>query len=81
MYKAAWNIAITHYFVYPVVCAIFVPLAVRNIKGIQWLLINEVLSYLIASAKGYWQKNHGFNASELYFLDELGGAKTHIIWS
>lgn len=79
--QAAWNIAITHYFVYPVVCAIFVPLAVRNIKGIQWLLIIWSIFILIASAKGYWQKNHGFNASELYFLYELGGAKTHIIWS
>ena len=31
--------------------------------------------------KGYWQKNHGFNHQELYFLYTLGGYRTHIIWS
>lgn len=79
--QAAWNISITHYLVYPVVCAILVPLAVRNIKGIQLLLIIWSIFILVAVAKGYWQKNHGFNERELYFLYVLGGARTHIIWS
>ena len=51
--QAAWNISITHYFVYPVVCAVFVPLAIRNIKGIQWLLIIWsvfILSHLLNSS-------------------------------
>lgn len=79
--QAAWNISITHYLIYPIVCAIFVPLAIRNIKGIQWLLIIWSIFILSAAAKGYWQKTHGFNERELYFLYVLGGAKTHIIWS
>lgn len=79
--QAAWNISITHYFIYPIVCAIFVPLAIRNMKGIQWLLIIWSIFILMAAAKGYWQKTHGFNERELYFLYVLGGAKTHIIWS
>jgi hypothetical protein len=79
--QAAWNISITHYLIYPIVCAVIVPLAIRNIKGIQWLLIIWSIFILIASFKGYWQKNHGFNAQELHFLYDLGGAKTHIIWS
>lgn len=79
--QAAWNIAITHYFVYPMICAIIVPLTIRNIKDIQWLLVIWSLFILIATAKGYWQKNYGFNERELFFLYELGGAKTHIIWS
>lgn len=79
--QAAWNISITHYLVYPIVCAILVPLAVRNIKGIQLLLIIWSIFILIAVAKGYWQKNYGFNERESYFLYVLGGAKTHIIWS
>lgn len=77
----AWNIAITHYFIYPIVCAILVPIAVRNIKGIEWLLIIWSIFVLVASFKGYWQKNHGFNEKENYFLFVYGGAKTHIIWS
>lgn len=79
--QEAWNISITHYLVYPVLCAILVPMAVRNVKGIQWLLLIWSLFVLYAAAKGYWQKNHGFNEEELHFLYVLGGAKTHIIWS
>lgn len=79
--QEAWNISITHYLVYPVLCAILVPIAIRNLKGIQWLLLIWSLFILYATAKGYWQKNHGFNEKELYFLYVLGGAKTHIIWS
>lgn len=77
----AWNISITHYLIYPIVCAIIVPLAIRNIKGIQWLLIIWSLFILLAAAKGYWQKSYGFNEREQYFLFALGGARTHIIWS
>lgn len=79
--QAAWNISITHYLIYPIVCAILVPLAIRNIKGIQWLLIIWSLFILLAALKGYWQKSYGFNEREQYFLYVLGGAKTHIIWS
>lgn len=79
--QEAWNISITNYLVYPVLCAILVPMAIRNSKGIQWLLLIWSLFVLYAAAKGYWQKNHGFNERELYFLYVFGGAKTHIIWS
>lgn len=79
--QEAWNISITHYLVYPVLCAVLVPIAVRNVKGIQWLLLIWSAFVLYAAAKGYWQKSHGFNEKELYFLYTLGGAKTHLIWS
>lgn len=79
--QEAWNISITHYLIYPIICAILVPMAVRNIKGIQWLLFIWSFFVFYGAVKGYWQKNYGFNAKELFFLYELGGAKTHIIWS
>lgn len=79
--QAAWNIAITHYWVYPLVFAFVVPLAIRNYKGIEWLLLIWSVFVLIAAFKGYWQKSHGFNAKELYFLYTLGGYRTHLIWS
>lgn len=79
--QEAWNISITHFLVYPVLCAILVPLAIRNVKGIQWLLLIWSVFVLYAAAKGYWQKNQGFNEKELHFLYVLGGAKTHLIWS
>lgn len=79
--QEAWNIAIAHYWVYPFVLALMVPVAIRNKRGIECLLIIWSIFILAATAKGYWQKNHGFNQRELYFLYVLGGYKTHIIWS
>ena len=79
--QEAWNVSITQYAVYPLVCAILVPISIKNKNHIHWLLIIWSLFIAFAAFKGYWQKNHGFNDRELYFLYELGGAKTHIIWS
>lgn len=79
--QEAWNIAIAQYWVYPITLALMVPVAIRSKKGIECLLIIWSIFILAATAKGYWQKSHGFNQSELYFLYVLGGYKTHIIWS
>ncbi|WP_071146349.1 O-antigen ligase family protein [Bacteroides ihuae] len=79
--QEAWNISITQYAVYPIVCALLVPVFIKKTSNIEWLLIIWSVFILIFAMKGYWQKNHGFNAHELYFLYVLGGAKTHIIWS
>lgn len=79
--QEAWNISITHYFVYPFALALTVPVAIRNRKGIEWLLFIWSVFILIAAMKGYWQKNHGFNHREMFFLYTLGGYRTHIIWS
>ena len=56
-------------------------MAVRNKRGIEWLLIIWSVFILLATLKGYLQKTYGFNARENYFLYLLGGARTHIIWS
>ncbi|WP_455585206.1 O-antigen ligase family protein [Bacteroides sp.] len=79
--QEAWNISITHYWVYPVAMALVVPVAIRDRKGIESLLFIWSIFILIAAFKGYWQKNHGFNEREMYFLYVLGGYRTHIIWS
>jgi hypothetical protein len=79
--QAAWNIAIAHYWLYPFAMALVVPLAIRNVRGIEILLIIWSVFIIMATMKGYWQKSHGFNANERYFLYVLGGWRTHIIWS
>jgi hypothetical protein len=79
--QEAWNISITHYAIFPIALAILVPVTIRDRKGIEWLLFIWSIFILIAAIKGYWQKNHGFNQQELYFLYTLGGYRTHIIWS
>lgn len=79
--QEAWNISIAHYFIYPLILAFIVPLSVRNIKGIELLLIIWSVFILITFAKGYWQKSHGFSQRDFIFLYNQGGYKTHIIWS
>lgn len=77
----AWGIAGINYFVYPLICAFLAPIALKNAKSVQWLLIIWSVFILIAAFKGYWQKNQGFNSREMEFLYVYGGAKTHLIWS
>lgn len=79
--QEAWNAAIANYLVYPIICALLVPLCIRKYKNIQWLLIIWSVFIIMAAAKGYWQTSRGFNAREMVFLFEKGGAETHIIWS
>lgn len=79
--QEAWNLAITYYFVYPAICAILVPLTIRKTNNIVYLLVLWSVFIIFAGIRGYIQKNYGFNAIELYFLFEQGGASTHIIWS
>lgn len=79
--QAAWNMAVPHHFIYPLILAIIVPLSIRNVKGIELLLIVWSVFIIIATVKGYWQKTHGFSQRDFYFLYDLGGYKTHVIWS
>jgi hypothetical protein len=79
--QAAWNIAIAHYWLYPFAMALIVPLAIRNVKGIEILVTIWGVFIILATLNGYRQKAFGFNAGERYFLYVLGGWRTHIIWS
>lgn len=81
MVPEAWGIAAANYFIYPIVCAILVPITIRRYRNIEWLLIIWSIFIILAAAKGYYQKNYGFTHRELVFLFEQGAAKTHIIWS
>lgn len=77
----AWNICLPPYALFPIICAFLVPIVIRDIKGIELLLFIWGTFIVIATLKGYWQKNHGFSNRDLYFLYQLGGWRTHIIWS
>ncbi len=79
--QEAWNISISHYWIYPLLLSILIPVAIRDRKGIEWLLLIWSFFILAITLKGYWQRSHGFNERELYFLYALGGYRTHIIWS
>lgn len=77
----AWRINLPPYVLIPLTCAFLVPLIIRSKKSIEILLFVWAAFVLIFTFKGYWQKNHGFNDRELYFLYVNGGWRTHIIWS
>jgi hypothetical protein len=77
----AWNISITQYAVYPLVCAVILPIALKTKKGIEILLLIWSVFVLIAVLIAMRQKIFGFNEGEKYFLFVLGHAKQHIIGS
>ncbi len=52
----------------------------RKVNHIKWFLYVWALFTLLAVAKGYWQRNHGFDQYELAWL-WAAGARTHFIHS
>lgn len=52
----------------------------RKVEHIKWLLYIWAIFTLLAVAKGYWQRNHGFDQYEWWWL-WAGGARTHLIHS
>lgn len=77
----AWSVLIFQYAIYPLLCAIMVPITVRKIKGIYILLFIWSFFVLISVAIAFRQQYFGWNARENYFLFKANGAATHIIWS
>lgn len=75
-----WYIAFPQYALFPLIFVVIVPLLLRNYRHVRWLLIIWAILTLIASAKGYWQKNHGFDGTELNWLYNEG-KHTHLIYS
>lgn len=76
---APWSIAIANYAFFPLFCAILVPVFFTRYKNFQWLLIIWASLTLLAAFKGYWQRNQGFDTTELRWLFEEGGGSTHLI--
>lgn len=75
-----WSIAFPNYAFYPLVCALLVPVLFTQYKNFRILLILWAVLTLLAAAKGYWQKNRGFDSTELAWLYSYGQS-THLIRS
>jgi hypothetical protein len=78
---SAWNVSMPVYAIYPILCALLIPITVKNIKGVNVLLIIWSVFVLICVLIAMRQQYFGFTEKEKYFLYVLGGATTHIIWS
>lgn len=68
-----WFLSIPQVALFPLVFAILVPVLITRYKQVQWLLVIWAILTLIASAKGYWQRNRGFDSTELNWLYYGGG--------
>ena len=63
---------------YALVTSVIIAISAKNYKFIHWFLILWGILTLLASAKGYWQKNQGFDNAEWIWL-MAGGYRTHLI--
>lgn len=75
----AWSIAINGYALFPIISAILIPIFFTKYRDLKILLLLWAALSLLGAAKGYWQKNHGFDSAELHWLFVEGAARTHII--
>ena len=65
---------------YALVTSVIIAISAKNYKFIHWFLILWGILTLLAAAKGYWQKNHGFDAAEWAWVSTRG-ANTHLLRS
>ena len=63
---------------YALVTSVIIAISAKNYKFIHWFLILWGILTLLASVKGYWQKNHGFDAAEWAWVSTRG-ANTHLL--
>ena len=63
---------------YALVTSVIIAISAKNYKFIHWFLILWGILTLLAAAKGYWQKNHGFDAAEWAWVSTRG-ANTHLL--
>nr|WP_320038366.1 O-antigen ligase family protein [uncultured Bacteroides sp.] len=75
---ADWFTKVRSLAFYPIIMVILVSVILNKYKHVKFLLLVWSVLTLLAAFKGYWQKNHGFDSTEVIWL-YTGGAKTHLI--
>jgi len=76
---ADWYTKVRSLAFYPITIIILTSVSLNKYKHLKILLFSLSILTLFAAFKGYWQKNHGFDSSELIWLYIGGGARTHLI--
>lgn len=76
---ADWLSAVRTMAFYPFITVIFVSVLCKRYNHLKIILLLWSVFTLLGAAKGYWQKNHGFDTEELFWLYVKGGARTHLI--
>lgn len=76
-----WSISIMGYAINPFLIVLLVPILVDRYKDVKWVLVLWATFTFLAAMKGYWQRNRGFDSTELNWLFNEGGASTHLIYT
>ncbi len=63
---------------YALVTSVIIAISAKNYKFIHWFLILWGILTLLATIKGYCQKNYGFDSGEMTWLLS-GGMRTHFL--
>lgn len=79
-YMEAWLRILRPWALYPILTCIILSIHCNRYTFIHYFLILWGIMTLLAAAKGYWQKNKGFDSTELSWLWAYG-ARTHFIHS
>lgn len=74
----AWLKAIRPLALYAILTCLIVAVTCKHYRFIHYFLIVWGFLTLLAAAKGYWQKNHGFDSAEWTWL-MTRGESTHLI--
>lgn len=80
LYLEAWLRILRPWALYPILTCIILSVHCNHYRFIHYFLILWGIMTLLAAAKGYWQKNKGFDSTELAWLWSYG-ARTHFIHS
>nr|WP_321378864.1 O-antigen ligase family protein [uncultured Bacteroides sp.] len=76
-----WTSQVRGLAIYPLAIVVLISILLCKYKHLKLILFLWSIFTIIGAFKGYWQKNHGFDSAELYWLYVGGGAKTHFIHS
>ncbi len=76
---ADWYTKVRSIAFYPFFMIILTSILLRKHNHIKIILFIWSILTLFAAFKGYWQRNHGFDSTEIIWLYVGGGAKTHLI--
>lgn len=80
LYTEAWLRILRPWALYPILTCIILSIHCNHYTFLHYFLVLWGIMTLLASAKGYWQKNRGFDSTELAWLWSYG-ARTHFIHS
>lgn len=76
----AWLAIIRPFALYPLLTCFIISINCKKYTFIHYFLLLWGIFTLLAAAKGYWQKNRGFDSTELAWLWSYGW-RTHFIHS